>query len=209
MLDNEKPDGVLVQFGGQTPLKLARALEAAGYPIWGTSPESIDLAEDRGRFGRLLGELGLAAPPHAEARDEREALEAARRIGYPLVVRPSYVLGGLAMAIVFDEGRLAAYVREAMASSPEHPVLIDRFLDDAVELDVDALSMVRLPGSAASSITSKSRHPPGDSSRCCALEGAAAPQAEIGAARGGSPKGLGQVPLNSSSRSHGKLLFSR
>ncbi len=139
VLDNEKPDGVLVQFGGQTPLKLARALEAAGYPIWGTSPESIDLAEDRGRFGRLLGELGLAAPPHAEARDEGEALEAARRIGYPLVVRPSYVLGGRAMAIVFDENRLASYVREAAASSPEHPVLIDRFLDDAVELDVDAL----------------------------------------------------------------------
>ncbi|MEX0880754.1 MAG: carbamoyl-phosphate synthase large subunit [Thermoanaerobaculia bacterium] len=139
VLDNEKPDGVLVQFGGQTPLKLARALEAAGYPIWGTSPESIDLAEDRGRFGRLLGELGLAAPPHAEARDEAGAIEAARRIGYPLVVRPSYVLGGRAMAIVFDEVRLAAYIKQAVASSPEHPVLIDRFLDDAVELDVDAL----------------------------------------------------------------------
>jgi carbamoyl-phosphate synthase large subunit len=139
VLDNERPDGVLVQFGGQTPLKLARPLEAAGYPIWGTSPESIDLAEDRGRFGQLLGELGLAAPPHAEARTEDEARAAARQIGYPLVVRPSYVLGGRAMAIVFDEGRLAAYVREAMASSPEHPVLIDRFLDDAIELDVDAL----------------------------------------------------------------------
>jgi len=139
VLDNERPDGILVQFGGQTPLKLARPLEAAGYPIWGTSPESIDLAEDRGRFGRLLGELGLAAPPHAEARDEAEAVEAARRIGYPLVVRPSYVLGGRAMAVVFDEARLASYVRDAAASSPEHPVLIDRFLDDAVELDVDAL----------------------------------------------------------------------
>ncbi len=139
VLDNERPDGVLVQFGGQTPLKLARSLEAAGYPIWGTSPESIDLAEDRGRFGRLLGELGLAAPPHAEARTEAEALDAARRIGYPLVVRPSYVLGGRAMAVVFDAGRLAAYMRTAVASSPEHPVLIDRFLDDAVELDVDAL----------------------------------------------------------------------
>jgi carbamoyl-phosphate synthase large subunit len=139
VLDNERPDGILVQFGGQTPLKLARPLEAAGYPIWGTSPESIDLAEDRGRFGRLLGELKLAAPPHAEARTEAEAIAAARRIGYPLVVRPSYVLGGRAMAIVFDEARLAAYVKQAVASSPEHPVLIDRFLDNAVELDVDAL----------------------------------------------------------------------
>jgi len=139
VLDNEKPDGILVQFGGQTPLKLARPLEAAGYPIWGTSPESIDLAEDRGRFGRLLGELGLDAPPHAEARSVEEAVEAARRIGYPLVVRPSYVLGGRAMAIVFDEARLASYMKQAVASSPEHPVLIDRFLDNAVELDVDAL----------------------------------------------------------------------
>jgi carbamoyl-phosphate synthase large subunit len=139
VLDNEKPDGILVQFGGQTPLKLARPLEAAGYPIWGTSPESIDLAEDRGRFGRLLGELGLSAPPHAEVRTEEEAVAEARRIGFPLVVRPSYVLGGRAMAIVFDDTRLRSYMRQAVASSPEHPVLIDRFLDDAVELDVDAL----------------------------------------------------------------------
>jgi carbamoyl-phosphate synthase large subunit len=139
VLDNERPDGVLVQFGGQTPLKLARALEAAGYPIWGTSPDSIDAAEDRGRFGRLLAQLGLAAPPHAEAWTPEEAVEAARRIGYPLVVRPSYVLGGRAMAVVFDEARLSAYMKDAAASSPEHPVLIDRFLDDAVELDVDAL----------------------------------------------------------------------
>ena len=139
VLDNEKPDGILVQFGGQTPLKLARPLEAAGYPIWGTSPESIDLAEDRGRFGRLLDDLHLNAPPHAEARNLEEAIEAGRRIGYPLVVRPSYVLGGRAMAIVFDEALLSSYVAAAVASSGEHPVLIDRFLDDAVELDVDAL----------------------------------------------------------------------
>jgi carbamoyl-phosphate synthase large subunit len=140
VLDNEKPEGVLVQFGGQTPLKLARALEAAGYPIAGTSPESIDLAEDRGRFGKLLGELGLRAPEHDEARSDAEALEAARRIGYPLMVRPSYVLGGRAMAVVFDDEHLSAYMGQALESSPEHPVLIDRFLDDAFEYDVDALS---------------------------------------------------------------------
>ncbi|HEY7114187.1 MAG TPA: carbamoyl-phosphate synthase large subunit [Thermoanaerobaculia bacterium] len=140
VLDNERPDGILVQFGGQTPLKLARPLEAAGYPIWGTSPESIDLAEDRGRFGALLGDLALQAPEHAEARAEAEALAAARRIGYPLMVRPSYVLGGRAMAVVFDDAHLTRYVARARESSPDHPVLIDRFLDDAVEYDVDALS---------------------------------------------------------------------
>ena len=140
VLDNEKPDGILVQFGGQTPLKLARPLEAAGYPIWGTSPESIDLAEDRGRFGRLLDELGLRAPEHAEARCAAEALAAARRIGYPLMVRPSYVLGGRAMAVVFDDVHLSSYMAQALESSPDHPVLIDRFLDDAFEYDVDALS---------------------------------------------------------------------
>ena len=140
VLDNERPDGVLVQFGGQTPLKLARPLEAAGYPILGTSPESIDLAEDRGRFGRLVEELGLRAPEHAEARTEGEALAAARRIGYPLMVRPSYVLGGRAMAVVFDDQHLLGYMAQALESSPEHPVLIDRFLDDAFEYDVDALS---------------------------------------------------------------------
>jgi carbamoyl-phosphate synthase large subunit len=140
VLDNEKPDGVLVQFGGQTPLKLARPLEAAGYPIWGTSPDSIDLAEDRGRFGRLLDELGLQAPAHGEARTKEEALTVAGRIGYPLVVRPSYVLGGRAMAIVFDDEHLVLYMERAVEAAPDHPVLIDRFLDDAFEFDVDALS---------------------------------------------------------------------
>ena len=140
VLDNEKPDGVLVQFGGQTPLKLARPLEAAGYPIWGTSPESIDLAEDRGRFGKLLNELGMTAPSHGEARSAEEAASVARRIGYPLVVRPSYVLGGRAMAIVFDDEHLLSYLARALEAAPEHPVLIDRFLDDAFEFDVDALS---------------------------------------------------------------------
>ncbi len=140
VLDNERPDGVLVQFGGQTPLKLARPLEAAGYPIWGTSPDSIDLAEDRGRFGRLLDELRLRAPAHGEARTTEEALAVARAIGYPLVVRPSYVLGGRAMAVVFDESHLASYMERAVEAAPDHPVLIDRFLDDAFEFDVDALS---------------------------------------------------------------------
>jgi len=140
VLDNERPDGVLVQFGGQTPLKLARPLEEAGYPIWGTSPDSIDLAEDRGRFGRLLDELRLRAPAHGEARTTEEALTVAREIGYPLVVRPSYVLGGRAMAVVFDDGHLASYMERAVEAAPDHPVLIDRFLDDAFEFDVDALS---------------------------------------------------------------------
>ena len=140
VLDNERPDGVLVQFGGQTPLKLARPLEAAGYPIWGTSPDSIDLAEDRGRFGRLLDELGLRAPAHGEARTKVEALAIAAEIGYPIVVRPSYVLGGRAMAVVFDDEHLADYMARAVEAAPDHPVLIDRFLDDAFEFDVDALS---------------------------------------------------------------------
>jgi len=140
VLDNERPDGVLVQFGGQTPLKLARPLEAAGYPIWGTSPDSIDLAEDRGRFGRLLDELGLRAPKHGDARTKEEALAVARAIGYPLVVRPSYVLGGRAMAVVFDDLHLVSYMARAVEAAPDHPVLIDRFLDDAFEFDVDALS---------------------------------------------------------------------
>src|SRR5687768_149754 len=140
VLDNERPDGVLVQFGGQTPLKLARPLEAAGYPIWGTSPDSIDLAEDRGRFGRLLDELGLRAPAHGEARTKEEAIAIAGAIGYPIVVRPSYVLGGRAMAVVFDDDHLASYMARAVEAAPDHPILIDRFLDDAFEFDVDALS---------------------------------------------------------------------
>jgi carbamoyl-phosphate synthase large subunit len=139
VLENERPDGVLIQFGGQTPLKLARPLERAGFPIWGTSPEAIDLAEDRGRFGRLLDELGLRSPSHAEAFSIEDALAAARGIGYPIVVRPSYVLGGRAMAVVFDDEGLATYMRLAAEISPEHPVLIDRFLDDAIEIDVDCL----------------------------------------------------------------------
>ncbi len=140
IVDIERPDGVLIQFGGQTPLKLARDLEAAGVPIWGTSPEAIDLAEDRDRFGALLDRLDIPAPAHGSATSWNEAHAVAQRIGYPVVVRPSYVLGGRAMAIVYDDESLERYMREAVDASPEHPVLIDRFLEDAFEMDVDALS---------------------------------------------------------------------
>ena len=140
ILDVEKPDGVIVQFGGQTPLKLAGALKAAGAPILGTDPEMIDMAEDRERFQKLLMDLGLRQPENATARSEEEAVIAARKIGYPLVVRPSYVLGGRAMQIVRDERELVRYMREAVQASPEHPVLLDRFLDRAIEVDVDAVA---------------------------------------------------------------------
>jgi carbamoyl-phosphate synthase large subunit len=135
----ENPDGVIVQFGGQTPLKLALALERAGVKIIGTSPDSIDLAEDRERFRWLLDELKLKQPLSGTARSYQEALEIAERLGYPILVRPSYVLGGRAMQIVYDSDALKNYMTYAVAASPEHPVLIDKFLDDAIELDVDAL----------------------------------------------------------------------
>ena len=131
--------GVIVQLGGQTPLSLAQALKDAGVPIVGTSPEAIDLAEDRGAFGRVLAEAGLPAPRHGTAYSAAEALQVAREIGYPVLVRPSYVLGGRGMEIVYDDDTLSAYVTRATVASPEHPVLVDRFLDDAVEIDVDAL----------------------------------------------------------------------
>jgi carbamoyl-phosphate synthase large subunit len=140
IVDVEKPDGVIVQFGGQTPLNLALHLEAAGVPIIGTSPEKIDLAEDRERFAELLDRLSLKQPPHDIATSFAEARKGASRIGYPVVVRPSYVLGGRAMEIVFDEKSLERYMKEAVTASPEHPVLIDKFLEDAVEIDVDAIS---------------------------------------------------------------------
>ncbi|MEI6180308.1 MAG: carbamoyl-phosphate synthase large subunit [Chloroflexales bacterium] len=140
IVDLERPDGVLVQFGGQTPLKLARALEAAGVPIWGTPPEAIDLAEDRDRFGALLDRLGIPAPAHGSATSWEAAHKVATAIGYPVVVRPSYVLGGRAMAIVYDDETLERYMREAVDASPEHPVLIDRFLEDAFEMDVDCVA---------------------------------------------------------------------
>jgi len=135
----EKPKGVIVQYGGQTPLKLARALEAAGVPIIGTSPDSIDLAEDRERFQKLLDRLGLRQPPNATARSVEQAISAAKELGYPLVVRPSYVLGGRAMEIVVNEEGLQRYMKEAVSVSNDSPVLLDSFLDDAVEMDVDAI----------------------------------------------------------------------
>jgi carbamoyl-phosphate synthase large subunit len=135
----EQPAGVIVQYGGQTPLKLARALEAADAPIVGTSPDSIDLAEDRERFQKLVDRLGLKQPPNRTARSQDEAVRSAHEIGYPLVVRPSYVLGGRAMEIVFNDEDLKRYMREAVSVSNESPVLLDRFLDDAIEMDVDAV----------------------------------------------------------------------
>jgi carbamoyl-phosphate synthase large subunit len=139
IVDREKPEGVIVQFGGQTPLKLARDLEAAGVPIIGTTPDAIDRAEDRERFQQMLHELKLLQPPNRTARTPDEALAAAKEIGYPVVVRPSYVLGGRAMEIVHAESDLVRYMREAVKVSNDSPVLIDRFLNDAIEVDVDAV----------------------------------------------------------------------
>jgi len=136
----ERPVGVIVQLGGQTPLKLAHTLEAEGFAVLGTRPGAIDLAEDRGKFAALCEELGLPAPPHGEANDPEEAGRVASRIGYPVVVRPSYVLGGRAMEIVYGEDELGRFVRTAADASPDHPVLIDRFLEGAIEVDVDAVS---------------------------------------------------------------------
>jgi carbamoyl-phosphate synthase large subunit len=136
----EKPWGVIVQFGGQTPLKLARDLERNGVPIIGTSPDMIDMAEDRERFQQMLHRLGLKQPPNRTARTEEAAIAAAGEIGYPLVVRPSYVLGGRAMEIVHEQRELERYMREAVKVSNDSPVLLDRFLNDAIEVDVDAVS---------------------------------------------------------------------
>jgi carbamoyl-phosphate synthase large subunit len=139
IIDLEQPKGVIVQYGGQTPLKLARALEAAGAPIIGTSPDAIDLAEDRERFQKLLEKLDLKQPPNSTARSTEQAINAAKELGYPLVVRPSYVLGGRAMEIVYNEEGLQRYMKEAVSVSNDSPVLLDRFLDDAIEMDVDAI----------------------------------------------------------------------
>jgi carbamoyl-phosphate synthase large subunit len=138
--DTEKPEGVIVQFGGQTPLTLALPLKAAGVPIIGTAPESIDLAEDRKLFGALLDRLGIPSPANGTATSVEEACQVARQIGYPVLVRPSYVLGGRAMVIAYDEDTVCRYMREAVVFSQERPVLIDRFLENATEIDVDALA---------------------------------------------------------------------
>ncbi|MDH3525843.1 MAG: carbamoyl-phosphate synthase large subunit, partial [Acidobacteriota bacterium] len=140
IVEREKPEGLIVQYGGQTPLRLAVPLERAGAPILGTPPDAIDRAEDRERFDDLLEKLSLRRPPGAVARSTAEAESVAARVGYPVLVRPSYVLGGRAMQIVHDVGSLRDYMRYAVKASPEHPVLIDRFLADAIEVDVDAIS---------------------------------------------------------------------
>ena len=139
ILEVEKPDGVIVQFGGQTPLNLALRLQRAGVPIIGTSPDKIDLAEDRKRFGGLMNELGIPQPVNGTARSPQEAREVASKVTYPVLVRPSYVLGGRAMSIVYDQESLDHYMATAVEASPEHPVLIDKFLERAFEYDVDAL----------------------------------------------------------------------
>ena len=140
IIDKEKPDGVIVQFGGQTPLNLAQQLEKAGAPIIGTSVKSIDMAENRDKFSRVVKKLKIYQPDNGSAKSEEEAKKIARKIGYPILVRPSYVLGGRAMRIVYTEGELETFIHEAQEASEEHPILIDKFLEDAVEVDVDAVS---------------------------------------------------------------------
>jgi carbamoyl-phosphate synthase large subunit len=138
--DTEKPDGVVVQFGGQTPLNLALPLKRLGVPIIGTDPDNIDLAEDRKRFGKLLEDLGIPSPANGSATSIEQAVAVARQIGYPVLIRPSYVLGGRAMVIAYEEATVEQYMREAVSFSQDRPVLVDRFLEEATEVDVDALS---------------------------------------------------------------------
>ena len=138
--EQEKPEGVIVQFGGQTPLNLAAGLKAAGVPIIGTQPESIELAEDRKLFAEMLDRLGLRQTPSGSAASEDEAVAIAERIGYPVLVRPSFVLGGRAMELVYHAEDLRRYMRSAIEVSPRRPVLVDRFLEDAIEVDVDCIA---------------------------------------------------------------------
>ena len=139
VVETEKPYGVIVQFGGQTPLKLAMRLQKEGVNILGTSPDSIDIAEDRKRFGLILNKLNIPQPENGSATNIEEAKDIAKKIGYPLLIRPSYVLGGRAMMIAYNEENLIGYVDEAFKVSPEFPVLIDKFLEQATEVDVDAI----------------------------------------------------------------------
>jgi carbamoyl-phosphate synthase large subunit len=139
VVENERPQGVIIQFGGQTPLKIADGLARAGVAILGTPQEAIDLAEDRGRFGKILRKLGIAHPPYGTASSPEEATQIATEIGYPLLVRPSYVLGGRAMEIVYSREDLERYIHDAVQASPRHPILLDKFLEDAMEIDVDAV----------------------------------------------------------------------
>ena len=140
IVQREKPLGVIVQLGGQTPLKLAKPLADLGVPILGTSVDAIDRAEDRDRFAELCREIGATVPPNGIATSTEQAVMVARTVGYPVLVRPSYVLGGRAMEIVYDEASLLNYFERAVRASPDHPVLVDRFLEDAFEADVDALA---------------------------------------------------------------------
>jgi len=140
IIEHEKPEGVIVQFGGQTPLNLAIPLEKQSAKILGTSPDSIDKAEDRKRFAEIVEKLGIPQPPNGTAMSIEEAKEVARKLGYPVLIRPSYVLGGRAMDIIYDEETLVKFMSEAIEVSPEHPVLIDKFLEDAVETEIDAVS---------------------------------------------------------------------
>ena len=157
IVERERPRGVIVQFGGQTPLKLVVPLERAGVPILGTPPDAIDRAENRKRFAELLGDLGLEQAPGETAGSYEEAERIADGIGYPVLVRPSYVLGGRAMQIVYDREDLKAYMREAVRVSPEHPILVDKFLEDALEVDVDAIADASAWWWAASWSTSRRR----------------------------------------------------
>ena len=140
VVHRERPEGVILQFGGQSPLKLARELERNGVKILGTAPDAIDLAEDRSRFGRLLTELGIPHPRFGAARSADEAQRVAQELGYPVVVRPSYVLGGRRMEVVYNDDDLNFYLRSSVSTDPEHPILVDKFMEDYVEVDVDALS---------------------------------------------------------------------
>ncbi|MCA9090672.1 MAG: carbamoyl-phosphate synthase large subunit, partial [Planctomycetaceae bacterium] len=176
--DRMQPDGVIVQFGGQTPLNLARGLESAGVPIIGTSPEMIDAAEDREKFTAILNKIGLRQPPNGIAVDAEGARAQAAKIGYPVLVRPSYVLGGRAMEICHEEEQLVRYMTEAVDASPDHPVLIDKFLEDAIEVDVDAISdgETTLVGGVMEHIEEAGVHS-GDSA--CALPPYSLPQSVI------------------------------